>query len=78
MSRWNLVVSESTDRAVRTFLARSGGKKGDLSKFVDDAVRRRVLDLTVREIKDRNAGRDQREILELIDSEVAAARADRS
>lgn len=78
MTRWNLVIPESTDRAVRTFLARTGSRKGDLSKFVDEAVRRQVLDLTVRGIKDRNAGRDQQEILDLIDEELDAARADRS
>lgn len=78
MTRWNLVVSEKTDRAVRTYLARTGGKKGDLSRFVDDAVRRRVLDLTVRQVKDRNAGYDQQELLDLIDDEVDAVRAGRS
>ncbi len=78
MTRWNLVIPEKTDRAVRTYLARTGGKKGDLSRFVDEAVRRRVLDLTVREIKDRNARFDQQEILNLIDEEVDAARADRT
>jgi hypothetical protein len=65
-----------TDRAVRTYLARTGGRKGDLSRFVDEAVRRRVLDLTVREIKDRSARSEQQEIIDLIDEEVAAARAD--
>jgi len=78
MTRWNLVIPEKTDRVVRTYLARTGGKKGDLSRFVDEAVRRRVLDLTVGGIKDRNARYDQREILDLIDAEVDAARADRS
>ena len=78
MTRWNLSISEQTDRAVRTFLARTGGKKGDLSRFVDEAVRRRVLDLTVRQIKDRNAGQDQQAILDLIDEEVDAARAGRT
>ena len=78
MTRWNLSISEETDRAVRTFLARTGGKKGDLSRFVDEAVRRRVLDLTVRQVKNRNAGFDQREILDLIDEEVDATRAGRS
>ena len=77
MTRWNLVIPEQTDRAVRTYLARTGGKKGDLSRFVDEAVRRRLLDLTVREIKDRNARYDQQEIIDLIDEEVDAARADR-
>ena len=78
MTRWNLTIPEKTDRAVRTFLARTGGKKGDLSRFVDEAVRRRVLDLTVRGIKDRNVRYDQQEILDLIEAEVDAARADRS
>ena len=41
MTRWNLSIPEQTDRTVRTFLARTGGKKGDLSRFVDEAVRRR-------------------------------------
>ena len=78
MTRWNLSISEETDRAVRTFLARNGGKKGDLSRFVDEAVRRRVFDLTVSQVKERNAGSDQREILGLIYDEVSAARAGRS
>ena len=78
MTRWNLSISEETDRAVRTFLARNGGKKGDLSRFVDEAVRRRVFDLTVSQVKERNAELDQQEILDLIDDEVSAARAGRS
>ena len=78
MTRWSLSIPEETNLAVRTFLARKGGKKGDLSRFVDEAVRRRVLDLTVCQIKDRNARDDQQDILDLIDDEVAAARAARS
>ena len=78
MSRWNLSIPEETDRTVRTFLARNGGKKGDLSRFVDDAVRRRVFDLSVSQVKERNAGSDQRKVLDLIDDEVSAARAGRS
>ena len=75
MTRWNLSIPEKTGQAIRTFLARTGGKKGDLSRFVDEAVRRRVLDLTVHEIKDRNARHDQQKILDLLDEEVEAARA---
>ena len=75
MTRWKLSILEKTDRAVRAFLARNGGKKGDLSRFVGEAMRRRVLDLTVRQIKDRNARNDQWEILKSIDEEVDAARA---
>ena len=78
MTRWNLSISEETDRAVLTFLARNGGKKGDLSRFVDEAVRRHVFDLTIGKAKERNAGYDQMEILDLIDDEVSAARAGRT
>ena len=78
MNRWNLSIPEETDRAVRTFLARNGGKKGDLSRFVDEAVRRRVLELTVNRVKERNARYDQQGLLDLIDEEVDAARAGRS
>ncbi|MDE2755811.1 MAG: hypothetical protein OXU26_09040 [Acidobacteriota bacterium] len=78
MTRWHLSIPEKTDRAVRTYLARTGGKKGDLSRFVDEAVRRRLLDFTVRQVKDRNARYGQQEILDLIGEEVDAARAGRS
>ena len=43
-TRWNLVISEQTNVAVRSFLARRGFKKGDLSSFVEEAVRWRVFD----------------------------------
>lgn len=55
-TRWSLVVSEGTDRALRTFLASRGLKKGHLSQFVEDAVRERLFDLTVSEVKERTSG----------------------
>lgn len=55
-ARWSLVVSEATDRALRTFLARRGLKQGYLSRFVEEAVREKLFDLTVTEIKERNVG----------------------
>ncbi len=78
MTRWSLSIPEETDRTIRLFLARNGGKKGDLSRLVDEAVRRYVFDLTVEQVKDRNAVLDQDDLLRLIDSEVDAARAARS
>ena len=77
MTRWSLSISDETDRAIRLFLARNGGKKGDLSRLVDKAVRRYVFDHTVDRIKERNAAYDQDELLDLIDCEVDAARAGR-
>jgi hypothetical protein len=52
--RWTVRVSKDTDAAVRSFLARRGMKKGDLAKFVEEAVRWRVLDQTLAQIKTRN------------------------
>ena len=77
MARWSITIPKETDRTVRAFLARNGGKKGDLSRLVDEAVRRHVFALTVQQVKDRNAGYDQQEILELVDDEVDAVRAGR-
>lgn len=41
--RWSLKVSKETDDALRAHLGRSGGRKGDLSKFVQEAVQARLL-----------------------------------
>jgi len=52
--RWTIKVSPETDLSLRGFLGAQGMKKGDLSKFVEDAVRWRMLDRTVQIVKDRN------------------------
>ncbi|MEZ5450710.1 MAG: ribbon-helix-helix domain-containing protein [Thiolinea sp.] len=52
--RWTITVSPETDLSLRGFLGAQGMKKGDLSKFVEDAVRWRMLDRTVQTVKDRN------------------------
>ncbi len=54
-TRWTVSVSKETDIAVRCFLAKRGMKKGDLSKFIEDAVRCRVLDQTVEEVRSQCA-----------------------
>lgn len=75
--RWTVKVSKDTDVAVRTFLAQRGLKKGDLSKFIEDAVRWRVYDETVRETRAQNAHIPPKEIEAAIDEAVAAVRAER-
>jgi len=50
-TRWTVSVSKETDIAVRSFLTQRGMKKGDLSKFIEDAVRWRVMDQTVSEAR---------------------------
>jgi len=75
--RWNIKVSKETDLALRTFLGARGMKKGDLSKFIEDAVRWRMFDRTVREIKKRNAGADAGELQRIVDEAVREVRTER-
>jgi ribbon-helix-helix protein len=75
--RWTVKVSKDTDISLRTFLAQRGGKKGDLSKFIEDAVRWRVLEQTVAETKARNANVPLREIESAVNEALAAVRAER-
>jgi hypothetical protein len=56
-------------------LASRGGRKGDLSRFVEEAVNREVLRETVRDIHARNIDVDTEELERLIDEEVGAFRA---
>jgi hypothetical protein len=75
--RWTLRVSKDTDISVRTFLARRGMKKGDLTKFVEEAVRWRVFDQTVADTKARNAAVPAEEIDSAIEEALVTVRAER-
>jgi hypothetical protein len=75
--RWSLKVSKDTDLSLRTFLGSQGMKKGDLSKFVEDAVNRRVLQCTVQDIWQRNAETDPDEIQRIVDDAVSEVRTER-
>jgi hypothetical protein len=72
--RWSLVISKETDISLRTYLGRHGMRKGDLSKFVEDAVHWRVLDLAVAEAKAANADVPPAEIEAAISQAVQAVR----
>ena len=76
--RWNIKVSKETDLTLRTFLGAQGAKKGDLSKFIEEAVRWRVFHRTVQNIKDRNADSDPDELQRLINDAVSEVRSHRS
>ena len=57
-ARWNLIVSRDTDDALRQLLASQGrGRKGELSRFVEEAVQARIFELTAEDAKERNADR---------------------
>ena len=75
--RWNIKVSKETDLTLRTFLGARGAKKGDLSKFIEEAVRWRVFHSTVQDIRKRNADMDPDELQQIIDETVSQVRAER-
>jgi hypothetical protein len=74
-TRWNLIVSRSTDDALRQFLAGQGrGRKGELSRFVEEAVQARILELAAADAKRQNAHLSLSEIAEVVDEALEWAR----
>ena len=75
--RWSVKVSKSTDRSLRSHLAQRGLRKGDLSKCIEEAVRSRVFQQTVEDVKARNANVSPEEIEAALDEALTAVRAER-
>jgi Ribbon-helix-helix domain len=73
-ARWSLSVSAETDAQLREYLGTQGMKKGDLSRFVEEAVRWRMLDHTTEQIRLRNADQDEAQLQALIDQALDAVR----
>ena len=73
-TRWTVSVSRDTDIAVRSFLAQRGMKKGDQSKFIEDAVKWRVLDQTMAEARSGFADMPADAVEALTDEAVTAVR----
>jgi hypothetical protein len=73
--RWNIAVSPDTDQSVRMFLAaQGGGRKGDLSRFIEEAVRSYLLEKAVDQAKAASTGMGEPELTDLIDEAVQWAR----
>jgi hypothetical protein len=75
-TRWTVTVSRETDIAVRSFLAQRGLKKGDLSRFIEDAVRWRVFDQALAEAREGLADLAPEAQQALVDEAMAAVRQD--
>lgn len=73
-TRWTVTVSKETDISVRSLLAQRGMKKGDLSKFIEDAVKWRVLDQTISEARAEFADIRPDDLQSLIDEATDAVR----
>jgi len=73
-TQWTVSVSKETDAVVRNFLAERGIAQGDLSRFIEDAVKWRVLDQTLTEARGKFADMAPEALDDLLDEAVAAMR----
>jgi hypothetical protein len=73
--RWNIAVSADTDQSLRMYLAgQGGGRKGDLSRFIEEAVRAHILELTVEQAKAANADVSEGDLTAIVAEAVQRAR----
>lgn len=73
--RWNLAVSSDTDQSVRMFLAsQGGGRKGDLSRFIEEAVRTYIFERAVEDAKAANANVSEADLSAIVAEAVQWAR----
>lgn len=73
--RWNIAVSPEVDQSVRLFIAaQGGGRKGDLSRFIEEAVRSYLLESAAEQAKAAAAGMSENALADIIDEAVQWAR----
>jgi Ribbon-helix-helix domain len=74
--RWNIAVSPDTDQSVRMYLAgQGGGRKGDLSRFIEEAVRAHILELSAEQAKAANADVNEADLTSIVAEAIEWARA---
>ena len=74
--RWNIAVSPDTDQSVRMFLAgNGGGRKGDLSRFIEEAVRSHILQRSADAAKMANADVSEVDLCAVVADSIQWARA---
>ncbi|MEO8545902.1 MAG: ribbon-helix-helix domain-containing protein [Burkholderiaceae bacterium] len=74
--RWNIAVSANTDQSVRMYLAgQGGGRKGDLSRFIEEAVRSHILELSAEQTKAANINVSEADLTAIVAESLQWARA---
>ena len=74
--RWNVAVSANTDQTLRRFLVNQGrGRKGDLSRFIEEAVKAHILELTAEQVKANNATIDESELVSMVEDALSWGKA---
>jgi hypothetical protein len=73
--RWNVAVSADIDQSLRVFLAgRGGGRKGDLSRFIEEAVRAHILELTAQKAQGANTKVSEADLAAIVDEAIDGSR----
>ncbi|WP_396269137.1 ribbon-helix-helix domain-containing protein [Ideonella sp.] len=73
--RWNIAVSQDIDQSVRMFIAaQGGGRKGDLSRFIEEAVRAYLLEQAAEQAKAAASNMNEVDLNNLVDEAVQWAR----
>lgn len=73
--RWNIAVSPETDQSLRVFLAsQGGGRKGDLSRFIEEAVQAHILELSAGQAKAANSSISEDDLDNIVAEAVQWAR----
>lgn len=74
-TRWNIAVSSEVDQSVRMFLAANGGgRKGDLSRFIEEAVRSYLLEQAADQAKATTEHMSEAELEDLVNNAVQWSR----
>ena len=76
-TRLTITWSKQADLALRSYLGAQGMKKGDISKFIEDAVRWRIFNKTVQQAREAFADVPPDELQKMIDEAVNDVRAKR-
>ena len=76
-TRLTITWSKQADLLLRYYLGAQGMKKGDISKFIEEAVRWRIFHETVQEARTAFADVSSDELQKMIDESVEDARAKR-
>ncbi|MGE0048858.1 MAG: ribbon-helix-helix domain-containing protein [Acidithiobacillus sp.] len=73
--RWNIAVSPEVDQSVRMYIAAQGrGRKGELSRFIEEAVRSYIFERTVADAKAANVNVREADLTAIVNEAVQWAR----
>lgn len=78
VTRLTISWSKNTDLALRSHLGSQGLKKGALSKFIEDAVKWRLFNQTVGEVREAFAGVSAGELDSMIGKAVKSVRKEKN